>query len=123
MELLDANNGEIWGKLDAGTEAYYREVDRTAIPLARVLENLTEAAQVRPIVIQSLFMRIRGEATPPAGTGGLLPAAGGDRGGRREDQARAGSYYRPASGRELGQRPVGGRGRKALPPWCGSARA
>jgi len=28
LEVLDANNGEIWAKLDAGTEEYYREVDR-----------------------------------------------------------------------------------------------
>ena len=24
LEVLDANNGEIWAKLDAGTEAYYQ---------------------------------------------------------------------------------------------------
>jgi len=64
LELLDAAGGEIWGKLDAGTEAYYREVARSAIPFRRILENLVLAARVRPIVIQSLFMRIRGE--PPS---------------------------------------------------------
>jgi len=65
LALLDANNGEIWAKLDAGTEAYYRQVDRSAVPFAQVLRNLQEAAQVRPIVIQSLFMRIH-EAPPTA---------------------------------------------------------
>ena len=32
LAVLDANNGEIWAKLDAGTEAYYRQMDRTTIP-------------------------------------------------------------------------------------------
>jgi wyosine [tRNA(Phe)-imidazoG37] synthetase (radical SAM superfamily) len=64
LTILDANNGEIWAKLDAGTESYYREVDRSAIPLRRILQNLTEAARLRPIVIQSLFMRIHDEPPP-----------------------------------------------------------
>ena len=65
LEVLDANNGEIWAKLDAGTEAYYREVARSAVPFQRILDNLAMAARVRPIVIQSLFMRIR-EQSPSA---------------------------------------------------------
>jgi len=65
LEILDANHGEIWAKLDAGTEAYYRLIVRTAIPLARVLTNLQEAARVRPLVIQSLFLRVNGQPPPP----------------------------------------------------------
>jgi wyosine [tRNA(Phe)-imidazoG37] synthetase (radical SAM superfamily) len=61
FEILDANNGEIWAKLDAGTEEYYKLIDRTPIPFARILENITVAARLRPIVIQSLFMRVAGE--------------------------------------------------------------
>ncbi len=66
LEILDSNGGEIWAKLDAGTEDYYRLVARAAIPFQRILANLTEAARVRPIVIQSLFMRIHGEPPPLA---------------------------------------------------------
>ena len=66
LAALDAANGEIWAKLDTGTGAYYRLVARTAIPFERILENLRDAARVRPIVIQSLFMRIRGEPPSPA---------------------------------------------------------
>jgi wyosine [tRNA(Phe)-imidazoG37] synthetase (radical SAM superfamily) len=66
LAMLDAANGEIWAKLDAGTEAYYKLVSRSSIPFARILENLLDAARVRPIVIQSLFMQIRGEPPPPA---------------------------------------------------------
>jgi len=61
LAILDANNGEIWAKLDAGTEKYYQFVDRTTIPFQQILDNITAAAKVRPIVIQALFMRVNGQ--------------------------------------------------------------
>lgn len=64
LKVLDQNNGEIWAKLDAGTEAYYQLVERTKIPFQQVLDNITSAALVRPLVIQTLFMRIQDE--PPS---------------------------------------------------------
>ncbi len=64
LELLDVNNGEIWAKLETGTEEYYRLIERTVVPFGRVLENIAQAARRRPLVIQSLFMRIDGE--PPS---------------------------------------------------------
>jgi wyosine [tRNA(Phe)-imidazoG37] synthetase (radical SAM superfamily) len=64
LALLDASHGEIWAKLEAGTDAYYQLVERTKIPFQRILDNITAAAQKRPLVIQSLFMRIHGE--PPS---------------------------------------------------------
>jgi wyosine [tRNA(Phe)-imidazoG37] synthetase (radical SAM superfamily) len=64
LKVLDRNNGEIWAKLDAGTEAYYQLVERTKIPFRQVLDNIASAALVRPLVIQTLFMRINGE--PPS---------------------------------------------------------
>ena len=60
LALLDRHNGEVWAKLDAGTEAYYHLIERTAVKFDRVIENLTEAARARPLVIQSLFMRVNG---------------------------------------------------------------
>jgi wyosine [tRNA(Phe)-imidazoG37] synthetase (radical SAM superfamily) len=65
MQLMDRDHGEFWLKLDAGTEEYYRLVDRTTIPLVRVLANILEAARIRPVVLQSLFMRVRGAGPPP----------------------------------------------------------
>jgi wyosine [tRNA(Phe)-imidazoG37] synthetase (radical SAM superfamily) len=62
LTTLDANGGEIWAKLDAGTEDYYRLVARSAVPWRQILDNLREAALVRPIVIQTLWMRIRGQS-------------------------------------------------------------
>jgi wyosine [tRNA(Phe)-imidazoG37] synthetase (radical SAM superfamily) len=64
LGVLDANNGEVWAKLDAGTEAYYRRVGRTTVPFAQVVRNITETAQVRPVVIQALFLRMHGEPPP-----------------------------------------------------------
>jgi len=61
LEIMDANRGEIWGKLDAGTEAYFKQVNRTTIQFGRILKNLLETARVRPMVIQSLFLRVHGE--------------------------------------------------------------
>jgi wyosine [tRNA(Phe)-imidazoG37] synthetase (radical SAM superfamily) len=63
LEILDQNHGEIWAKLEAGTEAYYQLIERTPIPFRQILDNITAAARVRPLVIQSLFMRVSGE--PP----------------------------------------------------------
>ena len=60
LSRLDENQGEIWAKLDAGTDLYYHRVDVTTIPFRRILDNLLEVALRRPIVIQSLFMRIHG---------------------------------------------------------------
>jgi wyosine [tRNA(Phe)-imidazoG37] synthetase (radical SAM superfamily) len=61
LELMDHNNGEIWAKLDAGSPEYFRTVNRTPIFFDRILKNLRLAAQARPIVIQTLFLKVRGE--------------------------------------------------------------
>jgi wyosine [tRNA(Phe)-imidazoG37] synthetase (radical SAM superfamily) len=63
LAMLDENNGEIWAKLDAGTDEYYHLIERTTIPFRQILDNITAAARVRPLVIQSLFMRVAGD--PP----------------------------------------------------------
>jgi wyosine [tRNA(Phe)-imidazoG37] synthetase (radical SAM superfamily) len=60
LETLMANQGEVWAKLDAGTEAYYREVNRSQVPFTRILENLAATAARWPIVIQTLFLEWKG---------------------------------------------------------------
>ena len=62
VSQITASGGEVWGKLDAGTEAYYQAVNRCATPFSRILDNLSVEARRYPIVIQSLFLRLRGEA-------------------------------------------------------------
>ena len=66
LATLDANQGEIWAKLETGTEDYYRLIERTPIPFRQILDNITAAARVRPLVIQSLFMRVEGQSPPQA---------------------------------------------------------
>lgn len=66
LEIMDANQGEIWAKLDAGTEEYYQSINRPNFPLGHVLQNILAAAKVRPLVIQSLFMRVHGAPPPTA---------------------------------------------------------
>lgn len=66
LAALDASGGEVWAKLDAGTEAYFRRVERTSIPFQRILDNLLDAARVRPLVIQSLFLTLHGEGPDDA---------------------------------------------------------
>jgi wyosine [tRNA(Phe)-imidazoG37] synthetase (radical SAM superfamily) len=55
---------EIWAKLDAGTEDYYKRVNRSNIPFSRILDNITATAKWCPLVIQSLFLRVEGK--PPS---------------------------------------------------------
>jgi wyosine [tRNA(Phe)-imidazoG37] synthetase (radical SAM superfamily) len=64
LAILDDNNGEIWAKLDAGTEEYYRLINRPNVPLRKILDNILGAARIRPIVIQSLWMKVHGRPPP-----------------------------------------------------------
>ena len=64
LAVLDQNNGEVWAKLDAGTENYFRRVNRAQLTLERILRNILCTACSRPIVIQSLWFRIH-DAAPP----------------------------------------------------------
>lgn len=66
LEIMDANDGEVWAKLDAGTEAYFKVINRTKIPFAKILRNIKMTAKARPVVIQSLFLKLNG-AGPSAG--------------------------------------------------------
>jgi wyosine [tRNA(Phe)-imidazoG37] synthetase (radical SAM superfamily) len=64
LRVMDQNNGEIWAKLDAGTEEYFKRVNRAHVSFPRILANILSAALERPLVIQSLWFRINGAAPP-----------------------------------------------------------
>jgi hypothetical protein len=55
---------EIWAKLDAGTQSYMDKVNRTPLPLQHILANILAIARRRPVVIQSLFPSLNGQAPP-----------------------------------------------------------
>ena len=57
---------ELWCKLDAGTESYFRRVDGTRLPFRKILDNLLDAARERPIVIQGMFVATDGAPPPDA---------------------------------------------------------
>lgn len=62
LERLAARGGRVWAKLDAGTERWFQRVNGTRTPFRRVLDNIGEEARRRPLVIQSLFLRLGAEA-------------------------------------------------------------
>jgi len=72
MRLIDEDGGQFWLKLDAGTEPYYRMIERTTIPFRKVLDNILDAAKLRPVVLQSLFMKVRGAGPPPEEIGAFV---------------------------------------------------
>jgi wyosine [tRNA(Phe)-imidazoG37] synthetase (radical SAM superfamily) len=64
LDVMMANNGEIWAKLDAGTEEYFQAIARTKFTLRQIVDSITATARTYPVVIQSLWMRLHDE--PPA---------------------------------------------------------
>ncbi|HJV23826.1 MAG TPA: hypothetical protein VJ570_14075 [Holophagaceae bacterium] len=66
LERMMAWNGEIWAKLDAGTEAHYKAIDRSAIPFPRILDNLLATARRWPLTIQTLFLEWEGQGPSEA---------------------------------------------------------
>jgi wyosine [tRNA(Phe)-imidazoG37] synthetase (radical SAM superfamily) len=55
---------EVWAKLDGGTQAYVNKVNRSSVPLEKILSNILLLGRQRPVVIQSLFPAIHGEEPP-----------------------------------------------------------
>lgn len=64
IDRMMANGGEIWAKLDAGTDDYFQIVCRGHVPLARPLENIRALAAMHPVVIQTMFLRVHGWPPP-----------------------------------------------------------
>jgi len=66
LAFLDGHNGEVWIKLDAGTQAYFEQVNRVHVKLDQIVDSIRVTARVRPVVLQSMFMCLHGQ--PPPGT-------------------------------------------------------
>ncbi len=64
LQILDRNQGQVWAKLDAGTDSYYKKIDRSAVPLKTILDNILACGKHRPIVIQSMFANLHGVPVP-----------------------------------------------------------
>ncbi|MDR3110388.1 MAG: radical SAM protein [Planctomycetaceae bacterium] len=62
LERLTKSNGEIWAKLDAGTEHHYKYVSRSHVPFATIIKNITETAKHFPLVIQTCLFATNNES-------------------------------------------------------------
>lgn len=51
---------EIWVKLDAGTAEAVERINRPSVPFDRILSNIRDLGQTRPLVIQSMFVELDG---------------------------------------------------------------
>lgn len=60
-----AATDEIWIKLDAGSQARMELINRSYVPLARILENILALGKRRPIIIQSLFPILHDQEPTP----------------------------------------------------------
>lgn len=55
----------IWLKLDAGTESWYRAMNRSAIPHELLLEKIRAFAKCTPLVLQTMICSINGAPALP----------------------------------------------------------
>jgi wyosine [tRNA(Phe)-imidazoG37] synthetase (radical SAM superfamily) len=55
---------EVWAKLDAGTQSYMNQVNKSEIPLEKIIGNILMLGRQRPVIIQSLFPELKGEEPP-----------------------------------------------------------
>ena len=57
---------DIWLKLDAGTEAWYRRIDRASVPFAALMDAFGRFAATAPFTLQTMVCAVGGEAPPAA---------------------------------------------------------
>jgi wyosine [tRNA(Phe)-imidazoG37] synthetase (radical SAM superfamily) len=62
IDSLLSRRGEVWAKLDAGTEAWYQRINISKVSLDRIEANLIALGKRHPFKIQSLFCALDGEA-------------------------------------------------------------
>jgi histidinol dehydrogenase len=56
---------DIWLKLDAGTEGWYAQMNRSSLPFAALLSRIREFVELAPVTIQTMLCAIRGAEAPP----------------------------------------------------------
>lgn len=64
VECMMKSNGEVWAKLDAGTEEYFHRINRSRVPFKRILSNIEGLSTRVPVYIQTMFMKLDGEMMP-----------------------------------------------------------
>ena len=64
IDLIYKNNGEVWLKLDAGSEDFHKKVSGSDIQLRVIIQNIKSVSIRHPVVIQSCFFRIDNSPFP-----------------------------------------------------------
>jgi hypothetical protein len=62
---LLSRKGEVWAKLDAGTEEWFQRINVSRISLDRIEANLVRLGRVHPYAIPSMFHGFDGGNPPP----------------------------------------------------------
>lgn len=58
LALLTEKKGEIWTKLDAGSESWYQKISRSRVPLEKIQENIEATVKKFPIRVQTMLCKI-----------------------------------------------------------------
>ena len=61
LGYLLESDGEIWAKLDAGTEEWFKKINRSPLHLEKILANLETAIRRYPLCIQTMLCDIQGQ--------------------------------------------------------------
>lgn len=71
VDLLLASD-EVWAKLEAGTRDYEENLEASGVTVEGILSNIQSLAHRRPVILQSLFPAIHGEAPTEAEITGYI---------------------------------------------------
>ncbi|MCL4100732.1 radical SAM protein [Fibrobacter sp. HC4] len=66
LAYLLESDGEIWAKLDAGTEEWYKRMNRSAVKFETILNNLEKVIKLYPICIQTMLCSLQGDVPTDA---------------------------------------------------------
>lgn len=76
LDLLHAHAGQVWAKLDAGTEPHYWRTNRCPISFRKILDNIALASKRWRVVIQSMWLRFDNQDPDPAEVAALADRLG-----------------------------------------------
>ncbi|MGL1934610.1 MAG: hypothetical protein OCD01_06300 [Fibrobacterales bacterium] len=65
---LTATDGELWTKLDAGTQEWFDIVDRSSFSLDSVVQTIADTARHIPIQVQTMICSVKGKTFDEAET-------------------------------------------------------
>ncbi|MCO4784132.1 MAG: radical SAM protein [Candidatus Cloacimonetes bacterium] len=61
LNLLCQLNGEIWAKIDAGSQSYFEKINQYNISLDKIIDNIKTIPPKIKLQIQTCFMKVHGQ--------------------------------------------------------------